>query len=197
MRDLSPIEYRRFIVWTFPTVIDMLSVLDNRWVAIEHDTYSERITTKVEKRKGKDVTCYGVKPLDKRVFLKAIAKDGFVPFIGHIIQTLYELTPEGISSTELYGDAHEAISRLPDAPDLPESSDPEEISRCISAMRYVIGMGLGNLEKFNKICIYLAKVSLEMLSWYVNPTLTLSYGKVVENKASEAIEENETHETSK
>lgn len=197
MRDLSPIEYRRFIVWTFPTVIDMLSVLDNRWVAIEHDTYSERITTKVEKRKGKDVTCYGVKPLDKLVFLKAIAKDGFVPFIGHIIQTLYELTPEGISSTELYGDAHEAISRLPDAPDLPESSDPEEISRCISAMRYVIGMGLGNLEKFNKICIYLAKVSLEMLSWYVNPTLTLSYGKVVENKASEAIEENETHETSK
>lgn len=197
MRDLSPLEYRRFIVWTFPTVIDMLSVLDNRWVSIEHDTYSERITTKVEKRKGKDVTCYGVKPLDKRVFLKAIDKDGFVPFIGHLIQTLYELTPEDISSTELYGDAHEAISRLPDAPDLPESSDPEEISRCISAMRYVIGMGFGNLEKFNKICVYLAKVSLEMLSWYVNPTLTLSYGKVVENKASEAIEENETHETSK
>lgn len=197
MKNLSPLEYRRFIVWTFPTVIDMLSVLDNRWVAIEHDTYSERITTRVEKRKGKDVTCYGVKPLDKRVFLKAIDKDGFVPFIGHLIQTLYELTPEDIGSTELYGDAHEAISRLPDAPDLPESSDPEEISRCISAMRYVIGMGLGNLEKFNKICVYLAKVSLEMLSWYVNPTLTLSYGKVVENKASEAIEENETHETSK
>lgn len=197
MRDLSPLEYRRFIVWTFPTVIDMLSVLDNRWVSIEHDTYSERITTRVEKRKGKDVTCYGVKPLDKRVFLKALDKDGFVPFIGHLIQTLYELTPEDIGSTELYGDAHEAISRLPDAPDLPESSDPEEISRCISAMRYVIGMGFGNIEKFNKICIYLAKVSLEMLSWYVNPTLTLSYGKVVENKASEAIEENETHETSK
>lgn len=197
MRNLSPLEYRRFIVWTFPTVIDMLSVLDNKWVAIEQDTYSERITTRVEKRKGKDVTCYGVKPLDKRVFLKALDKDGFVPFIGHLIQTLYELTPEDIGSTELYGDAHEAISRLPDAPDLPESSDPEEISRCISAMRYVIGMGLGNLEKFNKICIYLAKVSLEMLSWYVNPTLTLSYGKVVENKASEAIEENETHETSK
>lgn len=197
MRNLSPLEYRRFIVWTFPTVIDMLSVLDNKWVAIEQDTYSERITTRVEKRKGKDVTCYGVKPLDKRVFLKALDKDGFVPFIGHLIQTLYELTPEDIGSTELYGDAHEAISRLPDAPDLPESSDPEEISRCISAMRYVIGMGLGNLEKFNKICVYLAKVSLEMLSWYVNPTLTLSYGKVVENKASEAIEENETHETSK
>lgn len=197
MKNLSPLEYRRFIVWTFPTVIDMLSVLDNRWVAIEHDTYSERITTRVEKRKGNDVTCYGVKPLDKRVFLKALDKDGFVPFIGHLIQTLYELTPEDIGSTELYGDAHEAISRLPDAPDLPESSDPEEISRCISAMRYVIGMGFGNLEKFNKICVYLAKVSLEMLSWYVNPTLTLSYGKVVENKASEENEENETHETSK
>lgn len=197
MKNLSPLEYRRFIVWTFPTVIDMLSVLDNRWVAIEHDTYSERITTRVEKRKGKDVTCYGVKPLDKRVFLKSLDKDGFVPFIGHLIQTLYELTPEDIGSTELYGDAHEAISRLPDAPDLPESSDPEEISRCISAMRYVIGMGLGNLEKFNKICVYLAKVSLEMFFWYVNPTLTLSYGKVVENKASGANEENETHETSK
>lgn len=197
MKNLSPLEYRRFIVWTFPTVIDMLSVLDNRWVAIEHDTYSERITTRVEKRKGKDVTCYGVKPLDKRVFLKALDKDGFVPFIGHLIQTLYELTPEDIGSTELYGDAHEAISRLPDAPDLPESSDPEEISRCISAMRYVIGMGLGNLEKFNKICVYLAKVSLEMFFWYVDPTLTLSYGKVVENKASGANEENETHETSK
>ena len=203
MRNLSPLEYRRFIVWTFPTVIDMLSVLDNRWVSIEHDTYSERITTRVEKRKGKDVTCYGVKPLDKRVFLKAIDKDGFVPFIGHIIQTLSELTPEGISSTELYGDAHEAISRLPDAPDLPESSDPEEISRCISAMRYVIGMGLGNLEKFNKICVYLAKVSLEMLSWYLYPAQTLSYGKVVDNEsnksdeASEENEENETHDTAK
>lgn len=197
MRDLSPLEYRRFIVWTFPTVIDMLSVLDNRWVAVEHDTYAERITTRVEKRKGKDVTCYGVKPLDKRVFLKAIDKDGFVPFIGHLITTLYELTPEGISSTELYGDAHEAISRLPDAPDLPESSDPDEISRCISAMRYVIGMGFGNLEKFNKICVYLAKVSLEMFFWYLYPAQTLSYGKVVDNKASEATEENETHETSK
>ena len=197
MKNLSPLEYRRFIVWTFPTVIDMLSVLDNSWVAIEHDTYSERITTRVEKRKGKDVTCYGVKPLDKRVFLKAIAKDGFVPFIGHLIQTLHNLTPEGISATELYGDAHEAISRLPDAPDLPESSDPEEISRCISAMRYVIGMGLGNLEKFNKICVYLAKVSLEMLSWYLYPSQTLSYGKVVENESSKSDEENETHETDK
>lgn len=197
MRNLSPLEYRRFIVWTFPTVIDMLSVLDNKWVAIEHDTYSERITTRVEKRKGKDVTCYGVKPLDKRVFLKDLDKDGFVPFIGHLIQTLYELTPEDIGSTELYGDAHEAISRLPDAPDLPESSDPEEISRCVSAMRYVIGMGLGNLEKFNKICVYLAKVSLEMFFWYLYPSQTLSYGKVVDNEASKSDEASETNETSK
>lgn len=197
MRDLSPLEYRRFIVWTFPTVIDMLSVLDNRWVALEQDTYSERITTRVEKRKGKDVTCYGVKPLDKRVFLKAIDKEGFVPFICHLIQTLHKLTPEGISATELYGEAHEAISRLPDAPDLPESSDPEEISRCISAMRYVIGMGLGNLEKFNKICVYLAKVSLEMFFWYLYPSQTLSYGKVVDNEASKSDEASETHETSK
>lgn len=188
MRDLSSLEYRRFIVWTFPTVIDMLSVLDNRWVAIEHDTYSERITTRVERRKGKDVTCYGVKPLDKRVFLKALDKDGFVPFIGHLINTLSELTPEGIGSKALYSDAHEAISRLPDAPDLPESSDPEESSRCISAMRYVIGMGFGNLEKFNKICVYLAKVSLEMLVWYLYPAQTLSYGKVVDNEASKADE---------
>lgn len=197
MRDLSPLEYRRFIVWTFPTVIDMLSVLDNKWVALEHDTYSERITSRVEKRKGKDVTCYGVKPLDKRVFVKAIDKDGFIPFIGHLINTLSELTPEGISSTELYSDAHEAISRLPDAPDLPESSDPEESSRCINALRYVIGMGFGNLEKFNKICVYLAKVSLEMLVWYLHPAQTLSYGKVVDNKESEANEEYEKHETSK
>lgn len=197
MRNLSPLEYRRFIVCTFPTVIDMLSVLDNKWVAIEHDTYSERITTRVEKRKGKDVTCYGVKPLDKRVFLKALDKDGFVPFIGHLIQTLYELTPEDIGSTELYGDAHEAISRLPDAPDLPESSDPEEISRCISAMRYVICMGLGNLEKFNKICVYLAKVSLEMFFWYLYPSQTLSYGKVVDNEASKSDEASETNETAK
>jgi len=184
MRQLSPLEYRRFIVWTFPTVIDMLSVLDNRWVAVEHDTYSERITSRVEKRKGKDVTCYGVKPLDKRVFLEAIDKDGFIPFIGHLIQTLYELTPENTDSTELYSDAHEAISALPDAPDLPESSDPDEISRCISAMRYVLGMGFGNLEKFNKICVYLAKVSIEMLFWYLYPSQTLSYGKVVDNDES-------------
>ena len=197
MKNLSPLEYRRFIVWTFPTVIDMLSVLDNKWVAIEQDTYSERITTRVEKRKGKDVTCYGVKPLDKRVFLKALDKDGFVPFIGHLIQTLHELTPEELCSTELYSDAHEAISRLPDAPDLPESSDPEEISRCISAMRYVIGMGLGNLEKFNKICVYLAKVSLEILFWYLYPSQTLSYGKVVENEASKSDEASETNETDK
>ena len=197
MRDLPPLEYRRFIVWIFPTVIDMLSVLDNKWVAIEHDTYSERITSRVEKRKGKDVTCYGVKPLDKRVFLKALDKDGFVPFIGHLINTLSEMTPEGIGSTALYSDAHEAISRLPDAPDLPESSDPEESSRCISAMRYVIGMGFGNLEKFNKICVYLAKVSLEMLVWYTYPAQTLSYGKIVDNEASKTDKTDETHETSK
>ena len=197
MRNLSPLEYRRFIVWTFPTVIDMLSVLDNKWVAIEQDTYSERITTRVEKRKGKDVTCYGVKPLDKRVFLKALDKDGFVPFIGHLIQTLHELTPEELCSKELYSDAHEAISRLPDAPDLPESTDPEELSRCVSAMRYVIGMGFGNLEKFNKICVYLAKVSLEMLFWYLYPSQTLSYGKVVENEASKSDEASETNETDK
>lgn len=184
MISLSPLEYRRFIVWTFPTVIDMLSVLDNRWVAVEHDTYSERITSRVEKRKGKDVTCYGVNPLDKRVFLKAIDKDGFVPFISHLIHTLSELTPEGIGSTALYSDAQEAISSLPDAPDLPESSDPDEISRCISAMRYVIGMGFGNLEKFNKICVYLAKVSCEMLTWYTNPSKTLLYGKVVDNPSN-------------
>lgn len=185
MRQLSQLEYRRFVVWTFPTVIDMLSVLDNRWVAVEHDTYSERITTRIEKRKGKDVTCYGVKPLDKRVFLKAIDKDGVVPFIGHLIHTLSELTPEGISSTALYRDAHEAISALPDAPELPESSNPEESTRCISAMRYIIGMGFGNLEKFNKICVYLAKVSLEMLVWYLYPAQTLSYGKVVLNETVE------------
>ena len=64
-------------------------------------------------------------------------------------------------------------------------------------MHYVIGMGFGNLEKFNKICVYLAKVSLEMLVWYIYPAQTLSYGKVVDNKASEADEENETHETVK
>lgn len=182
MRQLSQLEYRRFIVWTFPTVIDMLSVLDNRWFTIEHDTYSERITSRVEKRKGKDVTCYGVKPLDKRVFLESINKDGFVPFIDHLIHTLSELTPGSIGSTELYSDAYEAISALPDAPDLPESSNPEENTRCVSAMRYVIGMGFGNLEKFNKICVYLAKVSLEMLVWYLYPAQTLSYGKVVPNE---------------
>lgn len=182
MKQLSPLEYRRFIVWTFPTVIDMLSVLDNRWVAVEHDTYSERITSKVEKRKGKDVTCYGVKPLDKRVFLEAIDKDGFVPFIEHLIHTLSELTPEGISSTALYRDAHEAISALPDAPELPESSNPEESARCVSAMRYIIGLGFGNLEKFNKICVYLVKVSLEIIVWYLDPAQTLSYGEMVPNK---------------
>ena len=70
-------------------------------------------------------------------------------------------------------------------------------------MRYVIGMGLGNIEKFNKICVYLAKVSLEMLSWYLYPAQTLSYGKVVDNEsnksgdASEENEENETHDTAK
>lgn len=182
MRQLSQLEYRRFIVWMFPTIIDMLSVLDNRWVAIEQATYSERITSRVEKRRGKYVTCYGVKPLDKQVFLEALNKDGFVPFIDHLINTLSELTPEGIGSKALYSDAYEAISSLPDAPDLPESSNPEESTRCISAMRYVIGMGFGNLEKFNKVCVYLAKVSLDMLVWYLDPAHTLSYGEVVPNK---------------
>lgn len=111
-----------------------------------------------------------------------IDKDGFVPFIGHLIHTLSDLTPGSIGSTELYIDAYEVISALPDAPDLPESSNPEENTRCVSAMRYVIGMGFGNLEKFNKICVYLAKVSLEMLVWYLYPAQTLSYGKVVPNE---------------
>lgn len=186
MRQLSPLEYRRFALWTFPTVIDMLSMLKDRWDKLDNETYNERITSKKVDHKGHEVTQYGVKPLDKREFIKCLDKDGYIPFIGHLISTLSDLCPDK-SSNEAYNDAVKVMSVLPDAVELPKCN-PKDVYCCIKAMQYVMGFGYGNLDKFNKAFMYLAKVALSILVWYLHITdQTFSYGDVVPNET-----ENET-----
>lgn len=172
---MNSLEYRHFVVCIFPMVMDMLSALDQIWVKLDNDTYNERITKTKKIRKGREVTCYGVTPLDKSIFIEYLGKEGFIPVINYIIQTLKNLCPDTVqSSLDLYGCAQAAISVLPDAPQLPTSSSPDNSFTCIQAMQYVLRMGSGNIGMFNSICEYLVSVSLEMLKTYIqhgkNPT---------------------------
>jgi hypothetical protein len=148
-------------------VMDMLSALDQIWVKLDNETYNERITKTKKIRKGREVTCYGVTPLDKSIFIEYLGKEGFIPVINYIIQTLKNLCPDTVQSLDLYGCAQDAISVLPDAPQLPTSSSPDNSATCIHAMQYVLRMGYGNIGKFNSICEYLVSVSLEMLKAYI------------------------------
>lgn len=180
MTYLLPLEYRRFALWTFPTVIDMLLFLHDRWSKLDYETYSERITSKKVNRRGHEVTQYGVKPLDKREFVKGLNNDGYIPIISHLISTLNELCPEK-SSDEAYNDAVKVMSCLPDAVELP-TCNTEDLHCCIRAMQYVMRLGGGNLEDLNKVFMYLAKAAMSMLVWYLHTTKqTCSYSDAVQD----------------
>ena len=91
---MNEVEYRKLSFFMFPMLENLLYNLYTKIRDLETSTYSERITTREEKRGKKTVKVIGVTPItQERIYDVIVEKDGYIPTLTSVLSLVDRLTP--------------------------------------------------------------------------------------------------------